>query len=131
MLSDACRACSDSRICVRASASCPSRARANIRSAASQNCETDCARYCACSGVRRATATASCCFSASSRSARIRSNGADHAVSGYGSAAVEHVPHRQRQLVQVVLNAEQLQRLAPIAIRQLGLHASQSADLAR
>jgi len=57
-----------------------------MRADASQNCATELARNRACSGVRRATVTASCCAKASSRSARIRSNCADQAWIGYVSS---------------------------------------------
>ena len=74
-----------------------------------------------CSGVRRATATSSCACSASSRSVRMRSNCADHAVSGYGSPLSSMSRIASAELVQIVLDAQQLQRVAPVAIGQVGL----------
>ena len=44
---------------------------------------------------------------------------------GIRLAAVEHVAHREANLVQVVLNAQQLQRVASIAIGEVGLEAAQ------
>ena len=58
-----------------------------MRSAASQNCATELARYCAAPASGARPPTSSSRFSASSRSARMRSNCADQAVSGYGSSA--------------------------------------------
>ena len=84
-LSASCRACSEMRTWIRASSSWPPRASTKIRSAASQNCATARARYSACSGLRRASASPSSSRSAASRSCRIRAKGADHAASGYRS----------------------------------------------
>ncbi len=42
---------------------------------------------------------------------------------------VEHVAHGERELRQVVLDAQQLQRLAAVPIGELGLQTSQAADL--
>ena len=42
----------------------------------------------------------------------------------------DHVPHRQRQLVEIVLNTEQLQRFAPAGVAELGLEAAEAGDLA-
>ena len=44
---------------------------------------------------------------------------------------VKHVAHRQRQQVQIVLNAEQLQRIFPVAIDQIVLQFAQARDLPR
>ena len=57
----------------------------------------------------------------------MRSNCADHAISGYGSPVSSMSRIASAELVQVVLDAEQLQRVAAVAIRQLGLQASQAA----
>ncbi len=43
---------------------------------------------------------------------------------------IEHVAHRERELIEIVLDAEQLQRVAAIAIGELGLQPSQTRDLA-
>ena len=50
---------------------------------------------------------------------------------GVGLVGVEHVAHGERQLVQVALDAQQLQRVATVAIGELGLQLAQPADLAR
>ena len=47
-------------------------------------------------------------------------------IPGFG---IQHVAHRQPQLVQIVLDPQQLQRFTPVAIRQFGLQPAQSLDL--
>ena len=81
--SASCRACSDSRIWRRASSSWPDRASSKMRSAASQNCATELARYCACSG--RPPGDSHALLLRRGRRpdrARMRANCADQAVSG-------------------------------------------------
>jgi hypothetical protein len=45
--------------------------------------------------------------------------------------AVEHVAHRQAELIQIVLNPEQLQGIAAVAVGEIVLEVAQLRDLAR
>ena len=43
---------------------------------------------------------------------------------------VEHVAHGERELIEIVLDAQQLQRVAAIAVGELGLQPPEAGDLA-
>ena len=43
-----------------------------------------------------------------------------------GLAGVQHVAHRERELIQIVLDAQQLQRVAAVPIGEIGLQTSQA-----
>ena len=51
----------------------------------------------------------------------MRSNCADQAVSGYGSSVSSMSRIASAELVEIVLNAQQLQRVAAVAIGEVGL----------
>jgi hypothetical protein len=48
-----------------------------------------------------------------------------------GLVGIEHVAHRKRELIQVSLDPEQLQRVAPVAIGEVGLQLPQADNLSR
>ena len=48
-----------------------------------------------------------------------------------GGLAVQHVAHGQAQLIEVVLNPQELQGVAAIAVRQFPLEVAEAGDLAR
>ena len=129
MLSAACRACSESWIWRRASPGLPFAASAKVRSTASQNCATEFSRYWRCSGVRSATATCSSFASASFKSEPHPLELRRPRGQGIGLVVVQHVAHGQRQGVEVVLNAQQLQRVLAVAVDQVVLQLPQAGDL--
>ena len=49
---------------------------------------------------------------------------------GIGFVARDHIPHRQCESVQVVLNPQQLERIAPIAIHEFSLYLPEICNLA-
>ena len=131
VLSAAWRACSDSRICARASSSWPLAASAKIRSAASQNCASERREVLALLGrpprhgnlrfapERALEIDADAIELRGPRGQRIR------------LIAVEHVAHRQAERVEIVLDAEQLERVRAVAIGEVGLQLAQARNLAR
>ena len=131
VLSAACRACSESRICARASASWPPAASAKIRSVASQNCASELSRYCALFGRparhRDLLLAAQRGIEVGADALKLRRPGRQR----IRLVAVEHVAHRQAELVQVVLDAEQLERVLPAAVDQIRLQHAQAGDLPR
>ena len=128
VLSASWRACSERRISVRASVSWPLCASAKMRSSASQNWRSESLRYLRCSASRssgedwlraRWRLPGPCASGgiALPRGERIR------------LAAVQHVAHGQAERIQVVLNAQQEQRIGAIAVDDAALQLLQSAEL--
>ncbi len=48
-----------------------------------------------------------------------------------GLIVIQHVAHRQRQRVQIVLDAKQLERIFPVAVHQIVLQFAQARNLPR
>ena len=130
VLSAACRACSDSRIWARASS--PAR-RAPARRCGRRRPRTarrELARYCA---LLRRPPRQRHRFLLLQRVVQIEADAIELRRPGgerIGLVGIEHVAHRQRELIQIVLDAQQLQRVAAVAIGQLGLQTPQAGDLA-
>ena len=103
-----------------------------MRSAASQNCATELARYAACSGVRRATATSS---SLAQRGVEISADAVELRRPGGERIGLRSASSMSRiasaELVQVVLNAQQLQRVPAVAVGEIGLQLPQAGNLPR
>ena len=120
--SAACRACSDSRICSRASSSRPlARQREHPIDGVPELRHRVAPRYCRCSGVRRATATCSSRFSASSRVERGSGRTAPTRPSADTARRCPACRACRGQRVQIVLDAQQLQRVLAVAIAEIGL----------
>ena len=102
-----------------------------MRSAASQNCATELVRYCRL--FRRPPGDGDVLLLAQGGveiqpdAGELRRPGGERIA----LARIEHVAHRQRELVQVVLNAQELQRVPAVPIGELGLQPPQARDLPR
>src|SRR6185503_13759935 len=96
-LSAACRACSDTCTCVRASSSWPARASVNMRSDASQNCLNATASTSRCADVLLPLHGV---VEVGPDAIELRRPGGQR-IAGL---SIEHVAHGQPELVEVVLN---------------------------
>ena len=131
VLSAACRACSDSRICARASASCPPAARAKIRSVGVPELRERALEVLPLLGR---PARDGDLLLAAQRVVEVDADALELRRPGRERirlVAVEHVAHRQAERVEIVLDAQQLERVLAVAIGEVRLQRAQAGDLPR